>query len=157
ATQSAAAKVEAVKIEIGKSSVRAPFNGVITRRYTKLGASVVKNDKLFEVSQLSPLQVRFQLPQTAGSRLGIDRIVTLSLVDNDDRAVAQARIRRLDPIADAASNTRGYWADVIGKVDLIPGIAVNVHVPNMAPVSTFWVPRLAFAPSTDLRRGAACT
>jgi RND family efflux transporter MFP subunit len=154
ATQSAAAKVDVVKIEIEKATIRVPFTGIITRRYMKLGTSVVKNDKLFEVSQLEPLEVRFQLPHTEGGRLSVGRIVSLSLAEND-RVVAQARIRRLDPIADAASNTRGYWADVIGKVNLIPGVAVNVHVPNTAPVSTFWVPRSVFAATSDLRSGAA--
>lgn len=156
ATQGAGAKVEAVKIEIEKASIRAPFTGIITHRYARLGASVVKNDKLFEVSELAPLEVRFQLPQTNGRQLSVGRIVSLSLADND-RVVAQARIRRLDPVADAASNTRGYWAELTGKVNLIPGLAVNVHVPNTAGSSTFWVPRAAFAAATDLRRGAACT
>ncbi len=68
--------------------------------------------------------------------------------------MARARIRRLDPIADAASNTLGYWADVIGGAGLVPGVAVNAHVPRAAPTSTFWIPRSTFPAAADLRRGA---
>lgn len=156
ATQTASAKVDAIKIELEKASIRAPFAGIVTRRYGKLGASVVKNDKLFEISQLDPLEVKFQLPQSEGTRLRTGQVLALSLVDSG-RVVARARIRRQDPIADAASNTLGYLADVLGREGLIPGVAVNVHVPNVAATSTFRVPRTAFTAGTDLRRGAAST
>ena len=153
-TETAAARVEAIKIELEKASIRAPFAGIVTHRYGKRGASVVKNDKLFEISQLEPLEVKFQLPQTEGTRLRKDQILALSLADSG-RVVARARIRRQDPIADAASNTLGYLADVLGRERLIPGVAVNVHVPNIAATSSFRVPRTAFTAGTDLRRGAA--
>jgi len=51
-----------VRIEIDWSIIRAPIAGVVTRRYVQLGGSVVKNEKLFEVAQLEPLEVKFQSP-----------------------------------------------------------------------------------------------
>jgi RND family efflux transporter MFP subunit len=155
-TQAARAKVEQVKVEIEKAVIRAPLDGIITHRYAKLGASVVKNDKLFEVSQLAPLQVRFQLAQGEGVRLGPGETVNLSAADSDI-VVARARVRSLDPTADAASNTLGYWADVVGGANLIPGVAVNVRVARPAADATFWIPRTAFLAAADVRRAAAGT
>ena len=156
ATQAAQSRVEAVKIEIEKSTVRAPIAGIITHRHVSLGTSVARNDKLFEISQLSPLEVKFQLPQNEKGRLRPGQLVNLSLV-NSGHIVAQARIRRIDPTANATSNTLGYLADVVGGSGLIPGLAVNVRIPRSAVGSTLWIPRAAFPAGADLRSGVAST
>ncbi len=156
ATRASQAKVDGSKIEIQKSVVRAPINGVIARRYIHLGTSVVKNDKLFEISQPGPFEVRFQLPQADRHRLGRGSVVDLSLAGSN-QIIARARIRRVDQVADAASNTVGFLADVIGRTSLMTGLAVNVHIPNGAAVSSVWIPRSAFPSQGDLRSGAAGT
>ncbi len=156
ATQAARAKIDAIKIEIEKSSIRAPIGGIVTHRFVRLGAGVVKNDKLFEVSQVDQLQVKFQLPQTVGAgRLKPGGLVRLSLPESDG-VTAQARIRRIDPVADAASNTIGYLADVVGSPGgLIPGAAVNVRVPGVGGAAKYTIPLTAFHSPAELRRGSA--
>lgn len=156
ATSVARSKIDGSKVEIEKSVVRAPINGVVARRYVHLGTSVVKNDKLFEVSQPGPFEVKFQLPQQEKGRLGKGSVVDLSLADSN-QIVARARIRRVDPVADAASNTVGFLADVIGRASLMTGLAINVHVPRGATASEVWIPRAAFPAEGDLRSGAART
>jgi RND family efflux transporter MFP subunit len=154
-TQTAQAKVEAVKLEIAKSQVIAPRAGVITRRYVSQGTGVVRGDKLFELAQLTPLTVKFQVPQTGAARLSAGQVVRLSLADG--RGGAQARVRRIDPVADAASSTIGYLADVLGGAGLSPGLSVNVHVPRAAGGDSLWLPRTVFLPGSDPRPGASCT
>jgi RND family efflux transporter MFP subunit len=156
ASKAAQIKVEAVKIELAKAVIRAPITGILTRRYVKLGTGVVKNDKLFEVSQLSPLEVKFQLPQAERGKLGVGSTVKVALAESD-RIVARARIRRIDPIADAASNTLGYLAEVLDGAGLIPGMAVNVSVPRATAASVLTVPRAAFPAAATLRSGTTGT
>ena len=155
ATRVARSKVDGSKVEIEKSVVRAPISGVVARRYVHLGSGVAKNDKLFEVSQRGPFEVKFQLPQHEQGLLRRGSVVDLSLADST-QIVARARIRRVDTIADAASNTVGFLADVIGRASLMTGLAINVHVPRAAS-STVWIPLTAFPPEGDLRGGAART
>ncbi|HSQ24009.1 MAG TPA: efflux RND transporter periplasmic adaptor subunit [Pyrinomonadaceae bacterium] len=150
------AKVKAAQIEVEKSTVRAPIAGVIIHRYATLGSSVAQNDKLFEVSKLSPLEVRFQLPQNENRKLHPAEILDLSAVDSD-LIIARARIRRIDPVADATSNTFGYLADVISGSGLMPGLAVNVHLPRAGDAISFWIPRAAFPAGTDLRSNTSAT
>lgn len=156
AGQVAQSKVGGVEIELAKSIVRAPMTGIVMHRYARLSTSVIKNDKLFEITQLAPLEVKFQLPQTERAGLRPGSIISLSLVDAD-QIVARARIRRIDPVADAASNTLGYLADVIGGKGLMPGMAVNVRFPRATVGSTLWISRAAFQPGADLRNGVAGT
>ena len=156
ATEGARARVEAAKLELQKSTVRAPITGIITHRYVALGTNVARNDKLFEVSKLAPLQVKFQLPQTEKVVPTRGQIVSLSAVNNS-QPIGMARIRRIDPIADATINTFGYLADVISGPGLMPGVAVTVHLPRPPNVGSFWIPRAAFQPTADLQNGSSMT
>ena len=70
AGQVAQAKVTEVKVQLAKSTVYAPITGIVTHRFAKLGTNVIKNEKLFEITQLAPLEVRFQVPQTEKGGLG---------------------------------------------------------------------------------------
>jgi RND family efflux transporter MFP subunit len=150
------AKLRAAQIEVEKSTVRAPIAGVIIHRYATLGSSVAQNDKLFEVSKLAPLQLKFQLPQNENRKLHPGEIINLSAVDSD-QIIARARIRRMDPVADSTSNTFGYLADVIGGSGLMPGLAVNVHLARGSNAISFWIPRAAFPAGTDLRANSTAT
>jgi RND family efflux transporter MFP subunit len=156
ATEGARARVEAVKLELQKSTVRAPISGFITHRYVALGTNVARNEKLFEVSKLAPLRVKFQLPQTEKNRPATGQIIGLSAM-NDGQVIATARIRRIDPIADSTTNTFGYLADVVGGTGLMPGLAVNVHLPRGGAAESFWIPRAAFHPDADLHNGSSIT
>ena len=156
ATQTARSRFEAVKIEIEKSTIRAPTSGVIMRKHVNLGTGVAKNDKLFEISQLMPLEVRFQLPQTESVQLRPGQTVMLSPAGSD-QVIARAQIRRLDPAADATRNTIGYVAQVTGGANLMPGLAVNVRIPRAAVGTAVYVPRTAFPAGANLHEGAVNT
>jgi len=155
ATESAVAKLEVVKLETQKTIVRAPVAGVVTRRYIAPGTNVAKNDKLFEVAQLSRIELRFRIPQTYGNQLECGQMLGLS-TDDQGGIIARARIRRRDPIADAISNTFGYVAEIVGPGNLTPGLTVYVHLPR-AGVGNFWLPLAAFPTGSDLKNGAPTT
>jgi membrane fusion protein, multidrug efflux system len=156
AGQVAQSKVTEVKAQLAKSTVRAPITGIVTHRFAKLGTSVIKNEKLFEITQLAPLEVKFQVPQNERAGLGRGSIVSLSLAEND-QIIARARIRRVDALAEAASNTIGFLADLMGGTGLMPGMAVNVHVRRRGVGPTVWIPQTAFPAGADVRKGAAST
>ncbi len=152
---SAQAKVIQIKAELERSTVRSPLSGIVIHRFAKLGANVVKNDKLFEITQLTPLEVKFQVPQSDKGGLGPGSVLRLSGADGD-QIIGTARIRRADPVADAASNTLGFLADVTG-VGLMPGMAVNVRVPRRGTGPTVWIPLNTFPAGAEVRKGVAAT
>ena len=77
ATQMGRAKVDAVKVAIEKAVIRAPISGVVIHRYLNLGANAVKNERLYEISQLSPLQVKFRLPDVSRPELAPGSVLEL--------------------------------------------------------------------------------
>jgi multidrug efflux pump subunit AcrA (membrane-fusion protein) len=61
----------------------------------------------------------------------------------------------MDSVAEAASNTIGFLADVPSGLGLMPGMAVNIHVPRRGIGPTVWIPQNAFPPGAELRKGGA--
>jgi RND family efflux transporter MFP subunit len=128
--ESSNAEIHRLEIEIEKTSLRAPFSGVVVGRYVREGQEITKGDKCFRVSQLAPLQVQFQIPESSGHRPTHGSDVKLTLVSDPARPL-NARIVKISPVIDPASDSYNVTAQLDGKniSDLRPGMAVRVALP----------------------------
>ena len=52
-----------LELELEKTQITAPFNGVVARRYIRAGQSVARNDRLFWVTAVAPMRIRVTLPE----------------------------------------------------------------------------------------------
>jgi len=129
------AQIQSLQIELEQTQFRAPFSGVVARRYVRVGQTVTKDDPCFRVSQLGPLQVNFQVPESSNEKPAVGGAVRLSVVSNANRTLS-ARIIKVGPTVDPASDSFDVTAQLDGDVSgLSPGMAVRVS----------WTPRGASA------------
>lgn len=121
------AEIRKLDIDMEKTRLRAPFGGVVARRYARLGQNVIKDDKCFRVSELNPLQVRFLVPETAGRRPRTGEIVNVVAV-SDSQRVYPARITMVSPTVDPGSGSYDVTARLTGSDlgELRPGMSVKV-------------------------------
>ena len=121
------AEMSRINLLIDKTRLRAPFSGVVARRYVREGQTVAKGDRCFRVSQLSPLLVQFQVPESAGRRPEIGKFVNVVLLDDPNLPVA-ARISKISPTIDPASDSYNVTAQLKDSSSsrLRPGMAVRV-------------------------------
>ncbi|MFZ0882254.1 MAG: efflux RND transporter periplasmic adaptor subunit [Candidatus Acidiferrales bacterium] len=131
--ESGHAEINRLDLQLDQTRIHAPFAGVVVRRYIREGQAISKGDKCFRVSQLAPLQVQFQVPESSGRRPAAGSAVELSLADNSNRAL-NARIVKVSPTVDAASDSYDVLAQLTGPglSDLRPGMAVRVSWPGTA-------------------------
>lgn len=128
--KSSQAQIHELEIEIAKTHIAAPFSGVLVRRYIRQGQQVAKNDKCFRVSQLGPLEVEFQVPETAGQRPVSGAGFSLQLAEGAEQTYS-ARVIRVSPTVDPASDSY----DVVGRLAganlaaLRPGMSVRISWP----------------------------
>jgi membrane fusion protein (multidrug efflux system) len=127
------AEIRRLEAELDKTRIRAPFAGMVAHRYIRMGQGVSKTDKCFRISQLSPLLVQFQVPESAGRRPQRGATVNLSLVGDSNRALT-ARIVNVGPTVDPASDSYNVTAQLTGAglSDLRPGMSVRVDWPRAA-------------------------
>jgi RND family efflux transporter MFP subunit len=130
--ESGHAEIDRLNLQADQTRIRAPFAGVVVRRYIREGQAISKGDKCFRVSQLAPLQVQFQVPESSG-RPAAGAPVELSLVETPHRGLV-ARIVKVSPTIDAASDSYDVLAQLNGPglSDLRPGMAVRVVWPGAA-------------------------
>jgi RND family efflux transporter MFP subunit len=114
--------------------IRAPFAGVVTEKYARLGEKVIedKNDPLFKISAVEPLLARVYLPeeQLLKVRVG-DRVEVVA--DRFPDARATGEVQFVSPTVDAASGTFQVIVRVrrdSAKSVLRPGLAVQVRFPQ---------------------------
>jgi len=134
--ESGQAEIRRIEIQIDQTHLRAPFGGVVVRRYIREGEAIAKGDKCFRVSQLAPLQVQFQIPESSPRRPQHGTSVALSLVGDPNRALT-ARITKISPTIDPASDSYDVVAQLTGTglSDLRPGMAVRVNWPMTGSAS----------------------
>jgi membrane fusion protein (multidrug efflux system) len=129
-TREARATAKALQLELEKTRIVAPFDGVVARRYVRAGQKVALNDRLFWVTAMSPLNVRFTLPQELLMKVKAGELLTLSApeLSGPDH---QAKITSVSPVVDPSSGTIEVQAQVVGEPgELRPGMTVNIRVKN---------------------------
>jgi RND family efflux transporter MFP subunit len=129
--ESGKAEIHRLEIEIDQTVLRAPFSGVVVRRYIREGQAIAKGDKCFRISQLSPLQVQFQVSELAGPRPVAGAPVSLVLLDGSNRAL-NAKVVKVSPTVDPSSDSYNVVAQLTGPglEKLRPGMAVRVGWPG---------------------------
>lgn len=128
--ESSEAEIHRLELLNDKTRIRAPFAGVVARRYVREGQMVSKNDKCFRVSELSPLQVQFQVKESSGRSPVMGSPVEVFLMQNPNEPLA-AHITRIGATVDPASdsyNVTARLSDITGS-NLRPGMAVRVSWP----------------------------
>ena len=122
------AEARALALEAAKTRIVAPFDGVIARRYVRVGQRVIKDDKLFWVSATGPLRVRFMVPELAVSKIKKSTVLRLSSAGAPDEKHT-ATIIAVSPVIDPASGTLEAIAEVDGAAgQLRPGMIADLRL-----------------------------
>ena len=121
----------ALELELEKTRIAAPFDGVVARRYVRAGQAVTKGDRLFWVTAEGPLRLRFTLPEKFLGQLkkGQELPLTSPDVPQEKHTV---KIMEISPVVDPSSGTIEILAELAGPAgNLRPGMTVGVHVDNL--------------------------
>jgi membrane fusion protein (multidrug efflux system) len=122
--------LKSLELELEKTRITAPFDGVVARRYLHVGQEVAKNDRLFWISAVAPLRVKFALPEAYLGRVrkGTELIVVTSATPGEAH---EARVVLVSPVVDPASDTIDVTAELHGRMtNLRPGMTANIRLRN---------------------------
>jgi membrane fusion protein (multidrug efflux system) len=122
--------IRSLNLELEKTHVLAPFDGVVARRYVRVGQRVGSGDRLFWVTAIAPLRVKFTLPEQFMSR--VVRGQSINVVSPDSpNTQHSAKVIQISPVVDPSSGTIEVLAEIVGPGgDLRPGMTANVRIPQ---------------------------
>jgi RND family efflux transporter MFP subunit len=131
---SASDSLRVSELELQKTRIEAPFDGVVARRYVRAGQMAAPGDRMFWVSAVAPLMVKFTLPERFLSRIKTGNVVYVSSLSSPEQA-HPARIVQMSPVVDPASDSIDVVAKLEGKPEgLRPGMTANIRIaPSIAP------------------------
>jgi RND family efflux transporter MFP subunit len=127
----AQATERSLQLEKEKTRITAPFDGVVARRYVRVGQKVAIGDRLFWVTAVAPLEVRFTLPERFLGKLKNGQMVNVELADGSSPVRHIAAVTQISPVVDPSSGTIEVLARLQGQaLDLRPGMLANIRLTN---------------------------
>ena len=125
----AASKAALAEALVERSTVHAPFDGLVVERWAVVGQRVREEDAtpLFRIVGHQPLRARVDVPE---SRLPSIKVGARALVElsNGDSPRQPARIVFISPVIEAASGTAPVIVEtMVGKGILRPGASVRIR------------------------------
>jgi membrane fusion protein (multidrug efflux system) len=101
----AAAKAaeELAFLDDGYTSVKAPFSGIVTRRFVDVGQNLQAGTELFTIADFDPLLARIHVPAKEFGRLQKEQPVRLTL--DSDGTELRGHIRLISPVIDPTTGT----------------------------------------------------
>jgi RND family efflux transporter MFP subunit len=121
-----------LELELEKTDIRAPFDGVVARRYVRAGEAVVRDQKLFWVTATAPMRVRVTLPAGFIGQIKTGSTVSVFSAESTQATEYRARVLQVSPVVDPSSDTIEVLAQLFGPASgLRPGMRANVRFPNL--------------------------
>jgi membrane fusion protein (multidrug efflux system) len=127
----AQATERSLELEKEKTRITAPFDGIVARRYVRVGQKVAVSDRLFWVTAVAPLEVKFTLPERFLGKIKNGQTVTVDVADGTSGLHHVAAITEISPVVDPSSGTIEVLARLQGQVsDLRPGMLTTIRLAN---------------------------
>ena len=121
--------LRSLELEKEKTSVVAPFDGIVARRYVRAGQKVAVGDRLFWVTSLGPLQVRFTVPERFFGKIHQGELLAVGTADVPGDAKYIAKVVQISPVVDPSSGTLEILAQITHPdTALRPGMLVNISL-----------------------------
>src|SRR6267154_281325 len=119
-----------LELELEKTQITAPFDGIVARRYVRVGQTVARDERLVWVTATGPLRVRFTLPSRFVNQLKLGQRVAVTVADGNPALEHPARVIQMSPVVDPGSGTIEVLAELTSAApDLRPGMQADVHLP----------------------------
>jgi len=120
-----------LELELEKTKITAPFDGLIARRYVREGQSLSRGDRLFWVTAEAPLLMRFTLPERYFGRVRPMQRFEITSPDVPGERHA-ARVKQVSPVVDPSSGTFEVLVELTGERGAFrPGMTANLRVESL--------------------------
>jgi membrane fusion protein (multidrug efflux system) len=144
AKESAEATLADRRVQLGYTSITAPFDAVVVERMVKLADHVTVNQELFRISDFDPLLCKIQVPEKELPRLHKGQPAYLT-VEAWPGERFPARVLRLSPVVDAATGTVKVTLEVEARERLRPGMFASVFLEVDRHEGALTIPKAALS------------
>jgi len=122
----AQAELKALQIDLERTSIKAPFEGVLEDQLIELGSLVERGDAVISYVDKYTLKAVGYIPQQSARRLAIGQKVQISLLDGDQ---TEATISYISSVAESGTRSFRIEADVPNPdLKLAAGVSAEIRI-----------------------------
>ena len=136
----AQAQLESAEIQLAYTEIRAPFEALVVTRDIKLAQYVTPGNRIFRISDFTPLLCRVEVPEKDLPRVRIGQTAHLEVEAYPDQPFP-AVVARLRPTVDPASGTFTVTLEVEAQGKLRPGMFASVYLETQTREDVLVIPR----------------
>ena len=136
------AEIELMQAQIGKTEIRAPFDGIVGLRFVSEGAFVSASTRIATLQRLDHLKVDFAVPERYAGKVGKGSPVAFTVAGGERTFVGE--VQATDPRIDPGTRTllvRAICPNPDGR--LLPGTFANVGLTLSRTEEAILVPAVA--------------
>jgi membrane fusion protein (multidrug efflux system) len=149
--QTQGAVVDLKRLEMDKTAIRAPYAGVVTRRFIKDGQWLKLQDQAFAIADFDALQARIDVPERSAALIEAGAPVRFEADAIPGRAF-EARVARIAPVVDRASGTVAAVVEIDNRDGALrPGLFVRLGVNYERIADALLAPRAAVVENDGVR------
>lgn len=149
ASRSAQASLDLLELQLERTTVRAPFAGVIGQRMVSIGDYVTPQRSLLQLSSVSPVRVAFQVPERYAGNLAMGQVVSFRVAAVPSRTFS-ARVDFVDPSVSSSDRTMTVKARANNRDGaLLPGMFVQARLATTVRTTATVIPEEAISPSVS--------
>jgi membrane fusion protein (multidrug efflux system) len=142
-SQTAEAERNAAQVELDRTTIRAPFSGIVTARFIEKGQNINTTTQLFTILDAEPLQAKIYLPEK--EIYGISENQKIDLALNAQKNVAFAgHVRQINPAVDPKTGTVKVTIEITNPPSAVrPGSFVDVKLVTQRHDNVVLIPKKA--------------
>jgi membrane fusion protein, multidrug efflux system len=134
---------KSAEVEIDRTTIRAPFTGIITERFIEKGQNIQPQSQLFTLVDREPLKARIYLPEKEIFGIQENQVVNLALNAQKD-VQFQGRVRQINPSVDPKTGTVKVTVEVSQAPDAVrPGSFIDVKLITQRHDNSVLIPKKA--------------
>ncbi len=145
------AELRLAEVELAKTELTAPFDGVVGLRAVSRGAALTPQERIATLQKLDPIKVEFTVPEIYAGR--VRRGETVRFRVKSSPVVHEAAIYALEPTVDRETRSlraRARSANPGGE--LLPGVFADVELPVREIEDALTVPAMAIIPELGSKK-----
>jgi len=149
------ANMDILQTQIAKTSITAPFQGIIGLKTVSPGAFITSNTSIATIQNINPLKIEFSIPEKVNSLLRSGSIVRFTTVGSSQENLATVYAK--EPKIDAITRTARVRATFANKSATVsPGSFADVRVQLGQKTKGILVPTYAYIPDINGARVFLC-
>jgi len=146
AFQSQQANIALAEARLQKSTLTAPFSGVVGLRNVSVGAYIVPGQKIADLADIKTLKVDFRVPEINAAQVRVGNAVLIT-ADAVPGATFEGSIYAIDPIVDVNGRAMRLRAQVANQQErLLPGFFARVRIVVDQRPNALLIPESAIIP-----------